>query len=73
MAGDDELDEADEAVLRFIKSYDFETYGWDTAEAAAELKLSPEQVRLSITRIQRLRRNEVFVYYKEGALHMQTA
>lgn len=72
MAGDETLDEVDERVLAFIKSYDFEKYPWNTAEAAAELGLPVPRVYQSLTRIQKLRRKDVFVYYHEGGIHIQT-
>lgn len=73
MADEDELDEVDAALWKFIRSYDFETYPWNTEEAAAELELEEKQVLRSLNRIQRLKRDEIFVYYKEGAVHIQTA
>jgi hypothetical protein len=73
MAEEDDLDETDEAVWKFIRSYDFETYGWNTEEAAAELKLPAQKVLQSLNRIQRLKRGEIHVYYKEGKVHIQTA
>jgi len=73
MAADEELDETDAAVWKFVRSYDFETYPWNTAEAAAELQLPALKVLQSLHRIQRLKRAEVFVYYKNGAVHIQTA
>lgn len=73
MAEDEQLDEADTAVWKFIRSYDFESYPWNTAEAAAELELPEDQVLRSLNRIQRLKRTEIFVYYKDGAVHIQTA
>jgi hypothetical protein len=73
MADDDQLDETDQAVWKFIRSFDFETYPWNSAEAAAELKVPVDAVLKSLNRIQRIKRNELFVYYKEGAIHIQTA
>ena len=72
MAGDEALDEVDLRVLTYMKAYDFVKFPWSTEEAAAELGLETARVYQSIGRIQKLRRKEVYVYYKEGALHIQT-
>ena len=72
MAGDEALDEVDERVLTYIKAYDFVKFPWSTEEAAAELRLETSRVYQSLSRIQKLKRREVYVYYKDGALHIQT-
>ncbi len=72
MAPANALDEAEERLLAYIKSYDFEKFGWNTAEAAAELGLTTAQVYQGLSKIQKLKRSEVFVYYRDGALHIQT-
>ncbi len=73
MAGDDDLDETEEAVWKFIRSYDFETYPWNSEEAAAELDIPISKLLQSVNRIQKVKRSELFVYYKDGAVHIQTA
>lgn len=72
MASEEDLDETDRRVLEFVKSYDFETYPWNTAEAAAELGLAPTRVYQALTRIQKFRRSEVFVYFRDGGIRIQT-
>ena len=67
------LDPSEERLLAYIKSYDFEKFGWNTAEAAAELGMTAPQVYQALAKIQKLKRGELFVYYKDGALHIQTA
>ncbi|HKZ59727.1 MAG TPA: hypothetical protein VJ547_07770 [Candidatus Thermoplasmatota archaeon] len=69
----DALDESEERLLAYIKSYDFEKYGWNTAEAAADLGMTTAQVYQGLSKIQKLKRAELFLYYKDGALHVQTA
>lgn len=68
----DTLDQAEERLLAYIKSYDFEKFAWNTAEAAAELGLSTADVYKGLSKIQKLKRSEVFIYYKDGALRIQT-
>lgn len=72
MAGEETLDEVDERVFAYIKAYDFVKFPWSTEEAAAELSLDANRVYQSLSRIQKLKRREVYVYYKEGSLHIQT-
>ena len=72
MADEEELTAADTAVWNFIRSFDFETYPWNTEEAAAELQMPALKVLQSLQRIQRLKKTEIFVYYKNGAVHVQT-
>lgn len=69
---DDALDETDLRVLEFIKSYDFEAYPWSTAEASNQLGLPAERVYQALSKIQRFKRDEVFLYFRDGAIRIQT-
>jgi hypothetical protein len=73
MAPEESMEADDEKVLRFIHSYDFEKYAWDTAEAASELGMTVNRVYQALYRIQRGLRNEVYFYYKDGGLRIVTA
>lgn len=73
MPAEEGLDETDQRVLAYIKSFDFEAYPWNTEEAAKELGLPPARVYEALSRIQRLRKGQVFVYFRDGALRIQTA
>jgi len=66
------LDEVDERVFDYIKRYDFEEYPWDTAAAAAELGLTVARVYQALHKLQRHKRRELFVYFKDGGLRIQT-
>jgi hypothetical protein len=72
MAPEETLDDLDERLLAYIKSYDFEKYPWNTEEAAAELAVPASRIYQSLSKLQKLRKRELFVYYKDGALHIQT-
>ena len=72
MAPDEALDADDERVLAYMKAYDFVKFPWSTEEAAAELGLDTSRVYQSMSRIQKLRKREVYLYYKDGSLHVQT-
>lgn len=72
MADDEALDEVEERLFAFIKAYDFEKFPWNTAEAAAELGVPTARVYQALSRIQKIKRREVYVYYRDGALHIQT-
>jgi hypothetical protein len=72
MAGDEAMDEVDERLLAYMKAYDFVKFPWSTEEAAAELGLDTARVYQSMSKIQKLHKRDVYVYYKEGALHIQT-
>ena len=72
MADDEGLDADDERVLSYIKAYDFVKYPWSTEEAAAELGLDATRVYKALSKIQKYKKREVYVFYKDGALHVQT-
>jgi Mn-dependent DtxR family transcriptional regulator len=72
MATGEPLDDVDERLLAYIKSYDFEKFPWNTEEAAAELGVTASNIYQSLSKLQKLRKRELFVYYKDGALHIQT-
>jgi hypothetical protein len=72
MAPEESLDEVDERVFEYIKRYDFEEYPWDTAAAAAELGLSVTRVYQALQKLQRHKRSELFLYFKDGGLRIQT-
>ena len=69
---DDPLDETDLRVLEFIKSYDFEAYPWSTAEASSQLGIPATRVFQALSKIQRFKKDEVFVYFRDGAIRIQT-
>ena len=72
MPADDAMDEVDERLLTYMKTYDFVKFPWSSEEAAAELGVEVGRIYQSISKIQKLKKREVFVYYKEGAVHIQT-
>src|SRR5690242_2733507 len=72
MAPEEALDELDERLLAYVKAYDFEKYPWNTEEAAAELGVPTTRVYQSLSKLQKVKKRELFVYYRDGALHIQT-
>jgi hypothetical protein len=72
MDGEDSLDETDTRVLEFIKSYDFETYAWNTAEASAQLALPASRIYQALSKIGKLKRGEVYFYFRDGGVRIQT-
>jgi prolyl-tRNA editing enzyme YbaK/EbsC (Cys-tRNA(Pro) deacylase) len=72
MPAEEALDEVDERVLDHMKKYDFVKYAWSSEEAAAELGVEVDRIYQSISKIQKLKKREVYVYYKDGAVHIQT-
>jgi hypothetical protein len=72
MAPEESLDEVDNRVFEYIKRYDFEQYRWDTAAAAAELGVSVTRIYQAIHKLQYHKRRELFVYFKDGGLRIQT-
>ncbi len=72
MAPEETLDEVDERVFAYIKRYDFEEYPWDSATAASELGLTVTRVYQALHKLQRHKRREIFLYFKDGGLRIQT-
>jgi len=72
MVSEDSLDEVDLRVFEYIKRYDFEEYPWDTAAAAEKLDLTVTRVYQALHKIQKYKRHELFVYFKDGGLRIQT-
>jgi hypothetical protein len=72
MPAEEALDSTDERVLAYIKAYDFVKFPWSTEEAAAELGVDAPRVYEALSRILKLRKREVFMFYRDGSLHIQT-
>ena len=72
MPVDEAMDEVDERLLTYMKTYDFVKFPWSSEEAAAELGVDVSRIYQAVSKIQKLKKREVFVYYKEGAVHIQT-
>lgn len=66
------MDELDERLLAYMKAYDFVKFAWSSDEAAAEMGVEVARVYQSIAKIQKLKKREVYVYYREGSVHIQT-
>ncbi len=72
MAADEPLDEVDERVWAYIRAYDFEKYAWNTEEAAAELGIAPTRVYQALSQIQKVKRRQIFLHFRDGGIHIQT-
>ena len=65
------LTEFDRKLFEFIKNNDFRTVPWSTAETARAMGCAEQEVYDSLGRIAKELKGSIYIYYRDGALHIE--
>jgi hypothetical protein len=69
---DEELTKDEERLWKYIQKYDFEENPWSTPDAAKELKMKEDDVYNTLSELLGKLKGKMFIYYKNGAIRIQT-
>jgi hypothetical protein len=72
MADDEPLTDQERRLWEYIQKYDFEGNPWSTPEAAKELKMKEEDVYDALVEINKKVGDDLYIYYKDGAIRLAT-
>lgn len=72
MADEEPLTEQERRVWEYIQKYDFEANPWSTPEAAKALKMEEGDVYKALAEVNKKVGDDLYIYYKDGALRMAT-
>ena len=70
MADNEELTEFDEKLYRYLVENDFTAEPWSTPAAAKKFGVSEDTVYESLSRLAKLKRDNVWIYYEKGAVRI---
>ena len=65
------LTELDRRVYEYIKLNDFEKNKWVTKDAARSLGVDEQAIYESLSNLTKFMKDKVWIYYKNGGLHIQ--
>jgi hypothetical protein len=68
----DTITDFDKKLFEYIKEGDYESEPWSTPKAAEALGVEEKEVYESLCRLQKLKKGEIYIYYRNGALRIQT-
>lgn len=68
---EEELTENDRRLYEYIKARDFERNRWSTPEAAKDLNLSEDEIYESLSRLAKLMKGKIYIYYDDGGIRIQ--
>ena len=66
----DDLTPADEKVYKYLKDNDFVEKPWSTGKAARALKMSEDEVYLSLCNLAKYKRNNIHIHYRDGSIRI---
>jgi hypothetical protein len=66
------LSKEEELLWKYIKKYDFEGNPWSTPEAAKKLEMPEDKVYKALSELVKKLPGQIFLYYRDGALRIQT-
>ncbi len=69
---DEELTKDEERLWKYIRKHDFEDNPWSTPDAAKELKMKEDDVYKTLSGLLEKRKEQVYIYYKDGGIRLQT-
>ncbi|MEM3341121.1 MAG: hypothetical protein QW728_00345 [Thermoplasmata archaeon] len=61
----------DMKLFEFIRTNDFVTVPWNTAETAKVMGCTEEEIYSSLGRIAKEMKGRIYIFYREGSLHIQ--
>jgi hypothetical protein len=72
MADEEALTKDESRVWEYIKKHDFEGNPWITPAVAKDLKMDDQAVYEALAEINKKKKGEIYIYYKDGALRIAT-
>ncbi len=67
---DEELTSLDKKLYRYLVDNDFTEQYWKTVDAAREFNVSESDVYESLSRLAKLKKDNVWIYYKDGRIRI---
>lgn len=72
MVDDEPLNEKEQRLWEYIKSYDFVGHTWSTPNAAAKLGWAEDEVYQVLSDLIKKMKGKMYIYYKGGGLRIAT-
>lgn len=70
--GVEDLSEMDKKLYEYLKLGDYEANKWSTPKAAKDLGVTEDEVYQSLANLAKHLKDNVWIYYKDGALRVAT-
>ena len=70
--GEEDLTEFESRLFAWIREHDFVAYPWSTSAAAQALGTTSDDIYAALPSLVRHLKGRFFLYYREGALHMES-
>jgi hypothetical protein len=69
---EEDLTDFDWKLFEYIKAGDYETEAWSSPKAAENLGVKEKEIYESLAKLSKSLKGRIYIYYRNGALRIQT-